>query len=152
MIKVCAKQKAAVVIMHMLGIPENMQNRIEYVNLMEDIAGYLKKSVDRAQAAGIGADKIIIDPGLGFGKTAGHNLEILKNLKDFKILGKPLLVGASRKSFIGKILGVNKEKINTGTLAASIIAAKNGADILRVHNVKETKEALKILDAIKNAA
>ncbi len=151
MIKVAAKYKAAVVIMHMLGSPVNMQKKISYHSLIDDIIAYLKTAIDSACCGGIKPDKIIIDPGLGFGKTKEHNLEIIKHLAGFKVLGKPILIGPSRKSFIGKVLGANIEERCAGSLAASIIAACNGANIVRVHDVKETNQALKIAGAIKNA-
>lgn len=149
MIKVAARYKAAVVIMHMRGIPLNMQKVIAYNSLIDDIALYLKQAIDSAQEGGIKPDKIIVDPGIGFGKNTKHNLEIIKRLADFKVLGKPILIGPSRKSFIGKILGVDVSERSSGTLAACVIAAQNGANIVRVHDVKETAQALKMADAVK---
>lgn len=151
MIKVAARYKAAVVIMHMRGTPANMQKAIAYRSLIDDIALYLKKAIDAAQAGGIKPDKIIIDPGIGFGKNTEDNLEIIKRLADFKILGKPILIGPSRKSFIGKILGADVEGRSIGTMAACVMAAQNGANIIRVHDVKEASQYLKITDAVKNA-
>lgn len=152
MIKAAAKYKAAVVIMHMLGLPVNMQKKIAYHSLIDDIVSYLKDAIDSACSGGIKPDKIIIDPGLGFGKTGEDNLEIIKRLADFKVLGKPILIGPSRKSFIGKVLGAGIEERCAGSLAASVTAAQNGANIVRVHEVKETSQSLKIVGAIKNAA
>ena len=149
MIKVAAQYKAAVVIMHMLGRPANMQKIIAYESLIDDIAIYLKKSIDSAQAAGIKPDKIIIDPGVGFGKTPIHNLEIIKHLADFKALGKPILIGPSRKSFIAKVLGSDAQALTSGTLATCVMAAERGANIVRVHNVKEVSQALKIVEAVE---
>ncbi len=149
MLKVAAQYKAAVVIMHMLGRPANMQKIIAYESLIEDITVYLKKSVDSAQAAGIKPDKIIIDPGIGFGKTPAHNLAIIKHLADFKVLGKPILIGPSRKSFISKVLGNNSQSQITGTLATCVLAAERGANIVRVHDVKEINQALKMAEAVK---
>ncbi|MDD5476947.1 MAG: dihydropteroate synthase [Candidatus Omnitrophica bacterium] len=151
MIKVAAKYKAAVVIMHMLGLPVNMQKKIAYHSLIDDITAYLKTAIESACSGGINPDKIIIDPGLGFGKTKEHNLAIMRHLADFKVLGKPILIGPSRKSFIGKVLGTDVKKRTAGSLAASVMAALNGANILRVHDVKETNQSLKIVEAIKNA-
>lgn len=151
MVKVAAKYKSAVVLMHMQGRPVNMQKNISYSSLIDNICDVLKNRVDSAIAGGIDAGRIIIDPGVGFGKTAAHNLEIIKHLASFKILGKPILLGVSKKSFIGEILKTDINERSTGSLAACIVAANNGADIMRVHNVKETYQALKILKAINHA-
>ena len=149
MVKVAARYKAAVVIMHMLGRPANMQKIIAYESLIEDIAIYLKRSIDSAQAGGIKPDKIIIDPGLGFGKTPVHNLEIIKHLADFRALGKPILIGPSRKSFIRKVLRGNAQSQTIGTLATCVMAAERGANIVRVHDVKVVSQSLKMVEAIK---
>jgi len=151
MIKVAAQYKAAVVIMHMQGTPLTMQKEIKYHSLIDDIAQYLKNTIDSAQDAGIKPDKIIVDPGIGFGKKPEHDLEIIKRLSEFKNLGKPILIGTSRKSFIGKVLGTNVDERSCGTLATCVIAAQNGANIVRVHNVKEASQSLKMTNAIKNA-
>jgi len=151
MIKVAARYKAAVVIMHMLGKPANMQKIIAYRSLINDITTYLKNAIDSVQAAGIKPDKIVIDPGIGFGKTPRHNFEIIKHLDDFKVLGKPILIGPSRKSFIASLLGTDAESRLNGTLAVSVMAAERGANILRVHNVKQISQALKMLAAVKNS-
>jgi dihydropteroate synthase len=149
MVKVAVKYKAAVVAMHMLGKPENMQKIITYKSLIDDIASYLKISIDSAQTAGINPDKIIIDPGIGFGKTPVHNLEIINHLADFKALGKPILIGPSRKSFIAKTLKSNSPDRISGTLAACVMAAERGANIVRVHDVKQVSQALKITEAVE---
>ena len=149
MVKVAAKYQAAVVIMHMLGKPANMQKIIAYQSLIDDIAVYLKNAISSAQSAGIKPDKIIIDPGIGFGKSAQHNLEIIKRLSDFKVLGKPIALGPSRKSFIGKVLGASVQERSIGTLATCVMAAQQGVNILRVHDVKEVSQSLKMVDAVK---
>jgi dihydropteroate synthase len=149
MIKVAAKYRAAVVIMHMLGNPVNMQKIINYESLIDDIALYLKNAVSLAQSGGIKPDKIIIDPGIGFGKTPEHNLEIIKRLSEFKVLGKPVLIGSSRKSFIGRVLGTGQQERFIGTLATCVMAADHGANILRVHDVKEVSQSLKMVDLLK---
>jgi len=149
MIKVVARYKAAVVIMHMLGSPANMQKIIAYDSLIEDIAAYLKKAIDSAHAGGIKPDKIIIDPGIGFGKTPAHNLEIIKHLSDFKVLGKPILIGPSRKSFIAKVLGLHSPSPASGSLASCVMAALHGANIVRVHDVKEVSQSLKMVEAVR---
>ncbi|MDD5097956.1 MAG: dihydropteroate synthase, partial [Candidatus Omnitrophica bacterium] len=149
LIKIAAQYNAAVVIMHMLGIPLNMQKKISYKSLINDITVSLDQAIKRAEAGGIKSDKIVIDPGIGFGKTTEDNLEIIKKLADFKILGKPILIGTSRKSFIGKILRTNTHNRIPGTLATGIMASLHGAQILRVHDVLEVKQAIKIVQAIK---
>jgi dihydropteroate synthase len=147
MVDVIAKYKAAVVIMHMKGKPSNMQKNICYNSLIEDIILYLNSAVARAEQGGVGKEKIIIDPGIGFGKTVSQNLEILNRLQDFSMLGKPVLVGPSRKSFIGKILDALPNQRTSGTIASCVLAIKNGAKLVRVHDVLEVKQALKIIEA-----
>jgi dihydropteroate synthase len=149
MLKVVSCYKAAVVIMHMKGRPRTMQKNPVYTSLTGDIIAYLKHAVSRAEGAGIAADKIVIDPGIGFGKTLEHNLEILRKLREFKVLGKPILAGTSRKSFIGKILNAEPQQRVAGTIASCVMACANGAHIVRVHDVKEVAEALKVSDAIR---
>lgn len=151
MIKVAKKYKAAIVLMHMKGTPKTMQKSPDYVSLFDEIIGYLDNAVKRALDGGIKENSIIIDPGIGFGKTLGHNLEILKNLGEFKILGKPILIGTSRKSFIGKILNADISERLPGTIASCVLAVKNGASFLRVHDVKEVKQAIAVADAVINA-
>ena len=150
MAKIAAGSKVPVILMHMLGQPKTMQKKPVYRDVVGDISDFLSERVRFALDSGIRAEKIILDPGIGFGKTLEHNLEILKRLKEFKVLGFPLVVGTSRKAFIGKIL--NKDRPSdrgNGTLAAVIWTALNGANILRVHDVKQTAEALKILGALQ---
>ncbi|MBI3991424.1 MAG: dihydropteroate synthase [Candidatus Omnitrophica bacterium] len=148
--KVVARYKAGVVIMHMKGKPRTMQSSPVYKNLIEEIIDYLDKAISRAVASGIDEESIIIDPGIGFGKTFEHNLEILKRLKEFKILGRPILAGPSRKSFIGKILGAGPKERIFGTISACVLAVRNGANIIRVHDVKAVKESLRVADAVIN--
>ena len=150
MAKLIAKYKAGVVIMHMKGNPRTMQINPEYESLIDEIIEFLDKAINRAQGAGINRERIIIDPGIGFGKTLEHNLEILKRLREFKVLGKPILAGPSRKSFIGKILKAQPQERLYGTLSACVLAVKNGANLVRVHDVKEVKQALKVLDTIEH--
>ena len=115
----------------------------------DEIIVYLDTSIKLALEAGIAKDKIMIDPGLGFGKTVGHNLEIIKRLKEFKILGFPILIGPSRKSFIGKILNLEPKERIFGTVPACVLALENGANMVRVHDVKEVKQAITIEEAIR---
>jgi dihydropteroate synthase len=148
MARLITKYKAGVVIMHMKGNPRMMQRNPIYKSLIDEIMEYLAQAIERACQAGINKNKIIIDPGIGFGKTVEHNLEILKNLSEFKILGRPILVGPSRKSFIGKILDVEPQERIFGTVASCVLAAKFGAQMVRVHDVKAVKQALRVSNAI----
>jgi len=146
---VVAKHRAEIILMHMKGKPKDMQADPKYVALLKDIAGSLKESIRLAKRAGIKDSKIIIDPGIGFGKTVWHNLEILRELKYFKKLGYPLCVGTSRKSFIGKMLNFKDPKDRlAGSIATAVAAAMNGANIIRTHDVSFTRQALKIVDSI----
>jgi dihydropteroate synthase len=149
MLKVALKYKAAVVIMHMQGRPRTMQRNPQYKSLIGEIIYFLEERIRRARDAGIGEEKIIIDPGIGFGKTCDHNLEILRYLRDFKVLGRPILVGTSRKSFIGHILKAEPQQRVAGTLASCLAAAKHGAKVFRVHDVRQVKEGLKVFQRIE---
>ncbi len=150
MAKIVSKYKAGVVIMHMKGNPRTMQNNPVYKSLIDEIIEYLDKAISEAVAWGIDRERIIVDPGIGFGKTLGHNLEILKRLREFKILGRPILVGPSRKSFLGKILNAGPQERIFGTVSACILAVKNGANIVRVHDIVAVKQAMKVLNTINN--
>ena len=150
MAKIVSKYKAGVVIMHMKGNPRTMQNNPVYKSLIDEIIEYLDKAISEAVAWGIDRERIIVDPGIGFGKTLEHNLEILKRLREFKILGRPMLVGPSRKSFLGKILNAGPQERIFGTVSACVLAVKNGANVIRVHDVKAVKEAIKVLNTISN--
>ncbi len=145
---IIAKYKAACVIMHIKGVPQTMQSSPRYNNLMQEICRWLKEGISIAKKAGISEDKIVVDPGIGFGKTVRHNLEIIRNLSCLADLGRPVLVGPSRKSFIGKILGVPVHQRLMGTSAAVCLAVACGADIVRVHDIKEMAQVTKIADLI----
>jgi len=147
--EVIARHQAPVIIMHMQGTPDTMQKNPSYGDVVEEVIGYLGMQAQLARAAGI--EQIIIDPGIGFGKTITHNLLLLKHLDRFKRLGYPLMVGVSRKSFLQKILGAGSDDVLEGTLAASVIAAYNGADLIRVHDVAAVRRALAVANAIRNA-
>lgn len=147
MIEIAARFKCPVIMMHMQGSPKNMQENPEYDDVVDDIIGFLKKQIRKAEESGV--HDIVIDPGIGFGKKLEHNLDILKRLKEFKVLGKPILIGASRKSFIGMVSGGEVSDRLEGSLAANLIAIQNGANIIRVHDVKEHKKAKEIFEAIK---
>lgn len=147
---VVAEYKVPVVVMHIKGTPKNMQVNPEYESLIHEIIDYLREGMRIAVDAGVGEDMVIIDPGIGFGKTFEHNLRILKHLHEFTLLEKPLLVGPSRKAFLGKILddAPTSERLE-GTAAAVAISIINGANIVRVHDVKEMAKVAKVADAIK---
>ena len=149
MARVIAKYGVSVIIMHIKGTPKNMQINPEYGDIIEDIKESLKESIEIAKKAGISSNKIIIDPGIGFGKTFRNNLEIVNKLCEFKKMKYPILIGASRKGFIGEILGTPPLDRVEGNLAVAVISSYNGASIIRVHEVKETVRALKMIDAIK---
>jgi len=158
MARVAARHGAPVILMHIKGTPRDMQKNPVYEALIPEITDHLRGSVWKALDAGIPEDGIIIDPGIGFGKTFEHNLEIIRNLHEFTCLEKPILVGVSRKAFIGHVLGgappYSFTSINNrleGTLAAIAISVANGADIVRVHDVKEAVKAVKVADAVRRA-
>jgi dihydropteroate synthase len=148
--KVISAYKVPVVIMHIKGLPKDMQKNPVYEALIPEIMNYLREGIRSAKESGIAEDMIIIDPGIGFGKTFEHNLEIINNLYNFTLLEKPVLVGLSRKAFIGKILGDAPagERVE-GTAAAIAISITNGADIIRVHDVKEMVKVAKVANAVK---
>ncbi|MFH1777244.1 MAG: dihydropteroate synthase [Candidatus Omnitrophota bacterium] len=145
---VIAKYHAAVVLMHMQGKPRTMQLNPQYDNLISEIIKELKQGIRLAKEAGIGNDRIVIDPGIGFGKTVEHNLLVLKNLADFNALGYPVMIGTSRKSFIGKILNRDEHNRLFGSISTAVIAAAGGAHILRVHDAAKTRDALIMYDAV----
>lgn len=146
MADVAASRNASVILMHIKGTPKTMQVNPEYDNVIEEICLYLQEGIQRAESKGI--EQIIIDPGIGFGKKLEHNLTILKHLKEFQRFGYPLLVGPSRKSFIGMLLDLPVEERLEGTAAAVAVSIMNGAAIVRVHDVKEMKRIAAVVDAI----
>ena len=148
MISAVADLNVPVVIMHMLGTPKTMQEKPEYKDVMGEICAYLRGQVENAVKGGVQRENIILDPGIGFGKTVEHNLEIIRRLGELRSLGFPILVGTSRKSFMGKILGVDEAQRMEGSLAAMVSSILNGADIVRVHDIEESKRATKIVDGI----
>ncbi len=135
--------------MHMQGTPDTMQKNPNYTNVVDDIYTFFEKKLIECKNSGI--NQIIIDPGFGFGKTMEHNYQLVKSLSKFKALDVPILVGFSRKSMIYKLLNINPEEALNGTTVLNTYALINGASILRVHDVKEAKEAMLILEAIQNA-
>lgn len=148
MADVVSKNGVSLVIMHIKGTPENMQDNPEYENVIDEIYDYLEDKTNTAVNSGIKPEKIIVDPGIGFGKTTEHNLRIINKVRELKMLGFPVLIGVSRKSFIGNVLDLPVEERLEGSLAASVCAVIGGVNILRVHDVKETIRAVKIAKSI----
>ena len=151
MASVAAEAGIPIILMHMQGTPGNMQNNPTYDHLIPEILEFLKNAIDRAVKAGVRKDLIIIDPGIGFGKTFNHNFEIIKELNQFGSLRRPILLGTSRKAFIGHILDKEPNERDNGTMATVSASILNGAHIVRVHNVKRTLETVKVIDAIRMA-
>ena len=149
MVSLLAAEKVPVVLMHMQGTPRTMQQEPHYGDVVREVRDFLAAQLYEAMDAGIAPDTIILDPGIGFGKTIAHNLELLRGLPVLAALGQPLLVGASRKAFIGKLLNLAPDERLEGSLAAAVAAALAGANILRVHDVAETCHAMRIADAIR---
>lgn len=149
MAEVCAEHRAGVVLMHMQGTPETMQRDPRYGDVVGEVAAFLRERARAAEEAGIARDRIALDPGLGFGKTADHNVQLLRELRKLKGLGYPVLVGHSRKSFLGKLAGADTPDARLhGGLAVASIAIAHGADILRTHDVRATVQAARAADAL----
>ncbi|NLT49964.1 MAG: dihydropteroate synthase [Ignavibacteria bacterium] len=145
---VIANYNAAAVIMHIKGNPKNMQQNPEYENVTEEVYEFLIKQAEAAQKAGV--KKIIIDPGIGFGKNIQHNYELLKNLNKFALSGYPLLVGLSKKSFLGNLLNISVNERENATIITETVAVFSGADIVRTHNVSNAFQMKKIYNAVSN--
>jgi dihydropteroate synthase len=143
---------AGLVLMHIKGTPQDMQVNPEYQNLFSEIILYLREGMDRAAEAGIPRNRIVLDPGIGFGKTLEHNLALIANMNRFAILRRPLLYGVSRKSFIGTLTGTEVDQRVFGTAAAVAACIVKGAQVVRVHDVKEMAQVVKIADAVARAA
>lgn len=146
-----AHPDTGICLMHMQGLPETMQNNPQYQNVVAEVAGYLKARAQACRAAGIRSERIVLDPGIGFGKNLQHNIQLMRHLPDLQAqTGLPLLVGVSRKRMIGEITGEAEpaQRIH-GSVAAALYAAERGAAILRVHDVKATADALKVWQALR---
>jgi len=141
-----ARYKVPIVLMHTRGKPKTMQQDIQYTSLISEILRYLKEGIEVAMASGVPEDQIIVDPGIGFGKTLENNLEIMNNLFELSVLKKPIMLGASRKTFIGKVLGLDVDQRLEGTLATTAYGIMHGADIIRVHDVKENVRVIQMLN------
>jgi dihydropteroate synthase len=149
-VEVAAKAQCAVCLMHMKGEPATMQKGPHYDDVVGEVLGFLKKRMQAAMQAGIAQERIVIDPGFGFGKTAAHNFELLRRLEEFSSLGVPVLAGWSRKSTLGKLTGRPADERLAASLAAALLALQGGATILRVHDVKETRDVIAVWSAYKN--
>jgi dihydropteroate synthase len=149
MANVVRSRGVPVCLMHMQGTPRNMQKNPRYKDVVSEIFAFLKERIEFCEQAGIDIERTIVDPGIGFGKTVLHNLEILRNLDQFKSLGRPIMIGVSRKSFMGKVLQLEPEERLEGSLASTVWCMMKGASILRVHDVRETKRAVTMVEAIE---
>ncbi len=148
MTRVAADTEAGVILMHMKGTPRTMQSAPKYVDVVQEVYKALEQWISDAVRKGIDSDRIIIDPGIGFGKTIHQNIQILRKLEEFQRLNKPILIGTSRKSFIGNLLDLPVTDRVEGTLATVCWAITHGADIVRVHDVKETVRAARMTDVL----
>ncbi|RMG02666.1 MAG: dihydropteroate synthase [Nitrospirae bacterium] len=150
MVSTVADSKAGLILMHIKGTPRDMQKNPHYDDLFSEIKDYLSESITLAESKGISRNRMVVDPGIGFGKTLEHNLKIIANLGFLRELGLPILIGPSRKSFIGMILdGVPPSERIEGTASSVAISVLNGANIVRVHDVKEMTRVVRVADAIK---
>ena len=150
--RVCRDSSCGVIVMHIQGTPQTMQFEPRYDDVVADVCGHFARRLDELEAAGIARERIVLDPGIGFGKTAEHNLQLLSRIAELHALGRPVLVGHSRKRFLKKLLGREVEERNAGTLGVSIALAAQGTDILRVHDVQATRDALLAWRTVLNAA
>src|SRR6059058_3700292 len=148
MAPLCAERGAGVVLMHMLGEPRTMQEDPRYEDVVAEVKAFLAERLEFAVAAGIAEERVWLDPGIGFGKTPAHNMELLRRLGELRELGRPLVIGTSRKSFIGKVDGSAADERLGGTIASSVLAAAEGAAVLRVHDVAEVRQPLTVAAAI----
>ena len=148
MASLCAEREVALILMHMRGEPRTMQEDPTYGDVVDDVKAFLADRVERAVGAGVEEERIWVDPGIGFGKTVDHNLELLRRLGELRDLGCPILVGTSRKSFLGKLSGAPVDQRLGGTIATCVLAVANGAAAVRVHDVAPVREALAIEAAI----
>lgn len=147
-LKIIAESGVMVCLMHMKGIPKTMQDNPIYTNVVSEVRYFLQQRIQTAQDNGISDDQLIIDPGFGFGKTLQHNLELFRSLDQFTNLNVPVMVGVSRKSMLGSITGNDVNHRTYASIAAAVLAVEKGAKILRVHDVKATKEAILVLKAL----
>ena len=150
-LEAAAKTGLPVCIMHMQGDPKTMQQSPHYVNVVMDVDRFLQENIQRCVDAGIEKNQIILDPGFGFGKNLAHNYQLLAHLSELHHFGLPILAGMSRKSMVGQLLNVPPQERIAGSVACAVIAAMQGAQIIRVHDVKETVDAMKVVQATLSA-
>lgn len=148
MASLCAERGVGVVLMHMPGNPRTMQDDPSYDDVVDDVKAFLSGQLEFAVSRGIAEDRVWLDPGIGFGKTPEHNLELLRRLGELRELGRPLVIGTSRKSFIAAVDGSSVDDRIGGTIASSVLAVAEGADVLRVHDVAEMSQALRVAEAV----
>ena len=151
MLALAAKRRAGIILMHMRGTPATMQVEPTYRNVVGEVAGFLRERLDSARSAGVDPADVLLDPGIGFGKTVEHNLLLLRHLAELAKIGRPIVVGTSRKSFIGKITGEGEGERPFGTAATVAWAIANGADIVRVHDVHGMARVARMIEAIRCA-
>jgi dihydropteroate synthase len=143
-----AEFKAGYVCMHARGLPQTMQENPVYADVVREVAGFFQERLERLNADGVAADQVVLDVGIGFGKTMEHNLQLLANLRSFTTMARPLLIGVSRKSFIGKLLGAGLPERLPASLACACLAVESGAQIIRTHDVAETVQAVRMAEAV----
>ena len=148
MVDVCAASECGVILMHMRGTPQTMQDDPQYTNVVTEIVAYLNERLVALEKRGIERERIVVDPGIGFGKTSAHNVEILSQIAALHVLGRPVLIGHSRKQFLGKLLGRKIDERTSGTIGVAIALAAQHTDILRVHDIAAVKDALTAWRAI----
>jgi len=144
----CADRSARLVLMHMQGTPRTMQRHPHYRDVVDDVRAFLEQRMDLALREGLSEGKIWLDPGIGFGKTVDHNLELLRRLGELRAIGRPIVIGTSRKSFLGKLTGRDVDERLGGTVASNVLALRAGAEVFRVHEVAEVREALEVAEAV----
>jgi dihydropteroate synthase len=147
-VSVCAESDCGIICMHILGTPQTMQADPHYDDVVSDVRSFLSDRLTALEESGIARERVITDPGIGFGKTAQHNVELLSNIAALRDLGRPVLIGHSRKRFLAKVLGRPVEERTSGTIGVAIAVAAQGADMIRVHDVRETRDALLAWHAI----
>ena len=146
--KVVAEFRAGYICMHALGTPTTMQQNPVYTNVVREVGEFFQERLEKLNAAGVAAEQVVLDPGIGFGKTLEHNLQLLAGLRRFTKWRRPLLLGASRKSFLGKLLGAELEKRLPASLACATLAVASGVQIIRAHDVAETVQAVRLAEAV----